>query len=75
MLIFQMERVPVDSTTMTSIGYDAEARILEIEFTGGAIYQYLDVPEEIYQELLNAESKGRYFNIVFKPYGFEYHQL
>ena len=70
-----MERIPVTSTTMSSIGYDLGSRTLEIEFTGGAIYQYFEVPEEIYQGLLNAESKGQYFNLVFKPYGFEYQQL
>ncbi len=70
-----MERVPVTSTTMSSIGYDQEARTLEIEFVGGEIYQYFEVPEEIYQGLLSAESKGRYFNLVVKPLGFEYRQL
>ena len=71
----RMERIPVTSITMASIGYDLESRILEIEFTGGAVYQYFGVPEEIYQELLRAESKGKYFNLVFKPHGFEYRQL
>ncbi len=70
-----MDRVPVVSTTMTSVGYDAETRTLEIEFTGGALYQYFDVPEEIYQELMAAESKGTYFNTVFKSLGFEYRKL
>jgi len=60
---------------MISVGYDFETRVLEIEFIDGAIYQYFDVPEEIYQGLLNAESKGRYFNLVIKPLGFEYQQL
>lgn len=70
-----MERIPVTSTTMTSLGYDLETRTLEIEFAGGDVYQYFDVPNEIYQELLSAESKGRYFNLVFRPHGFEYRQL
>lgn len=70
-----MDRIPVTSTTMTSVGYDPEARILEIEFMGGAIYQYLEVPEEMFRDLLAAESKGRYFNLVFKPHGFDYLQL
>ena len=70
-----MEPIPVTSTTMISVGYDFETRVLEIEFIDGAIYQYFDVPEELYQGLLNAESKGRYFNLVIKPLGFEYQQL
>lgn len=69
------DRIPVTSTTMTSVGYDPETRILAIEFTGGEIYQYLEVPEEMFRDLLAAESKGRYFNLEFKPHGFDYLQL
>ena len=57
-----MRRKPVDSTTMRSVGYQAESRILEIEFDSGRVYQYLEVPAKIYEQLLRAESKGRYFN-------------
>ena len=57
-----MRRKSVDSTTMRSVGYEAKSRILEIEFDSGAVYQYLGVPTRIYDDLMRAESKGRYFN-------------
>jgi len=57
-----MRRQAVDSTTMRAVGYDQTKRVLEVEFQSGALYQYLDVPRVIFQKLLNAESKGRYFN-------------
>jgi hypothetical protein len=57
-----MLRKSVDSTTMRSVGYEAGSRILEIEFESGAVYQYLGVPACDYEELMRAESKGRYFN-------------
>ena len=57
-----MLRKPVDSTTMRSIGYQAKSEILEIEFDSGTVYQYLGVPAAVHQQLLRAESKGRYFN-------------
>jgi hypothetical protein len=57
-----MERQEVESTTMRSVGYNQTKQILEIEFQSGMIYQYLDIPPAIYKELLEAESKGRYFN-------------
>lgn len=57
-----MRRAAVDSTTMRSVGYDSGQQILEIEFTSGAIYQYLEVPAKVFDELMAAESKGRYFN-------------
>jgi hypothetical protein len=44
------------------VGYEAKSWILEIEFNSGTVYQYLGVPVRIYQALMRAESKGRYFN-------------
>jgi hypothetical protein len=55
-----MEREPCDSSTITSIGYDAQARMLEVEFRSGGIYQYYDVPPHIHAELVQAESCGKY---------------
>ena len=46
---------------MASIGYDEESKTLEIQFHSGGIYQYDEVEKEIYEELMNSESKGRYF--------------
>lgn len=57
-----MRRTTVDSTTMRSVGYDAVEQVLEVEFTSGAIYQYLEVPAAVFDGLMHAESKGRYFN-------------
>lgn len=57
-----MRRTAVDSTTMISVGYDSAQQILEIEFTSGVVYQYLEVPAAVFDELMRAESKGRYFN-------------
>jgi hypothetical protein len=47
---------------IASAGYDAKARILEIEFLHGGVYHYLDVPEERYRSLIVAPSKGRFFH-------------
>lgn len=52
----------MESTTLRSMGYEAESRALEIEFQSGAIYRYLAVPADVYQALCEADSKGRYFN-------------
>ncbi|OZS73739.1 KTSC domain-containing protein [Providencia rettgeri] len=56
-----MERMAVSSSNLLSVGYEIETMILEIEFNSG-LYQYYDVPEYIYQELINSSSLGRYFN-------------
>jgi hypothetical protein len=51
----------VSSSNLHSVGYDPDTQTLEITFSSGVTYQYQDVPEYIYQELLAAESKGTYF--------------
>ena len=56
-----MNRTPVESSMLVSVGYDPVDEILELEFHTSGIYQYGEVPEEIYRELMAAESKGGYF--------------
>ena len=52
----------MESTTIKSVGYESKSKILEIEFRSAAVYQYLDVPKRVHEELRRAESKGQYFN-------------
>lgn len=55
-----MERHYVDSSMARTVGYDAEGKILEIEFKSGEVWQYHNVPERIFQEMISG-SIGRYF--------------
>ena len=55
-------RTPVASTSIRSVGYDDEADVLEIEFQSGGVYRYEEVPRGVYDDLLRAESHGRYFH-------------
>jgi hypothetical protein len=57
-----MKRIPVESSMMRSVGYDPLMSILEIEFTSSHVYQYEEISEETYRELLAADSKGQYFH-------------
>lgn len=57
-----MARIPIDSSSLKSVGYDASEKTLEVEFHHGAVYVYLDVPQDVFEELKTAESKGRFFN-------------
>lgn len=56
-----MERRFVFSSNIRSIGFDRGEQLLEIEFFTGGVYQYRDVPESVYDELINAPSKGKYY--------------
>lgn len=57
-----MERKPVSSRTLREIGYEPETSTLEIEFNHGGGYQYHGVPQEVFDELMQAGSHGTYFN-------------
>ncbi len=57
-----MERTPVSSSNLSSVGYDPESLTLEIEFNHGGIYQYYEVPDHIHDELMGADSLGSYFH-------------
>lgn len=54
-------RKPVSSSNIASVGYDSGRKILEVEFHHGAIYQYFNVPKEVYEGLISAGSHGSYF--------------
>lgn len=55
-----MNRQPITSSNIASIGYDADSQTLEIEFLNGNVYQYFDIPQYVYEELMNASSHGQY---------------
>ena len=54
-------RTFVRSSNLHSVGYSLMTRTLEIQFRNGRIYQYFDVPWEIYDRLMNSGSHGRFF--------------
>ena len=55
-----MERNAVSSSNIASVGYDSDSQTLEIEFNNGSIYQYFDVGQNVYNDLINAASVGGY---------------
>jgi hypothetical protein len=56
-----MERVNVDSSSLTSIGYDGASQQLEVEFKKGGVYRYDGVPQKVHAALMAAESSGAFF--------------
>lgn len=64
----------VESTNIAAIGW--RAGVCQVDFCSGSRYKYSDVPEWVFQEFLEADSKGRFLNQVFKAeYSFEYEQI
>lgn len=58
--------MPMRGTTvksnLRSVRYDAETRILEVEFHAGGLCEYHDVPLVVYESLLTAASRDEYFD-------------
>ncbi len=61
---------PVESSAIARIGYDAGPEEAYVEYLGGALYAYRGVPDRVFEELANAESKGTFVNSVIKRYPF-----
>ena len=56
-----MKRQKVNSSNIQSVGYDAQRKVLEIEFKNG-VYHYTGVAPFIYKKLLSAKSAGKFFH-------------
>ena len=69
-----MDRIPVSSSNVFSIGYDPQYSTLEVEFTSAEIYQYFNVPEHLYQGLMAAPSKGQFLNDYIK-FSYRYQKI
>jgi hypothetical protein len=69
-------RTLVESSQIASIGYDPQTEILEVEFKGrGAVYEYYNVPKDVYDTLMVSESVGSDFNTLVKAAGYEYRKV
>lgn len=56
----------VDSSHISSIGYDETSKTLQIGFKSGATYRYTGVPANIHQAMLDSPSKGKFFRFEIK---------
>lgn len=61
-----IERTPVTSSNISSIGHDEKENILAVEFKDGSVYHYHDVPKDAHQALVGAKSVGSHFHSNIK---------
>lgn len=57
-----MRRILLESSFLASVLYLPGRPELEVQFRSGEICRYFDVPLQVCSELLEAPSKGGYFN-------------
>jgi len=54
------------STVIAHIDYDVAKNLLTIKFVSGVVYEYLNVPEEVYNAFKQYREKGVYLNRYIK---------
>lgn len=64
-----MEMVNVESSNIKAVGYDADAQEMVVHFTSGGKYRYSKVPADLHAQLMEAKSKGSFFqqHVVKRP--------
>ena len=64
--------VIIQSSNLKSASYDTSTKVLTTAFNNGSIYQYYDVPWELFTKFRMAESQGKYFNMnISKNYKYK----
>ena len=66
-MAIHVEKLPVKSRILRSVGYDDSTKILEIEFQTGLVYQYAGVPPKVYADLMHSDEIGKYFSEKVRP--------
>jgi KTSC domain len=61
-IVSHIQRQSVQSSGLAAVGYSKRRHILEIEFTNGAVYRYVEVPPSVHRLLMLAESKARFYD-------------
>lgn len=56
----KMQRV--FSSNLIAMGYDENKKVLRVIFKGNSSYLYFDVEPDVYNTLMQSESKGRALN-------------
>lgn len=65
-----MQMIPVSSSNLNAVGY--ENGTLKVAFNNGSAYIYSNVPHNVFDGLMQASSKGSYFDQHVKKAGYHY---
>jgi hypothetical protein len=61
----QLKNMP--SSVIKSYFYDEDKKILRIVYQSGAVYDYLNLSQTVFDDFKSAFSKGTFLNKVIKP--------
>jgi len=65
----------VISSNVDSVKYDEDSQTMTVKFLNGSIYEYYDIPDFLYEEVINANSVGSHLHWNIKELGFEYKKI
>jgi len=54
--------VIIQSSNLKAASYDTISKVLTTTFNNGSIYEYYDVPWELFTKFRMSESQGKHFN-------------
>ena len=57
-----IERTPVSSSNVKSVGYSPDDKTMAVEFSDGSVYHYHDVEKDAHDSLVNAKSVGKHLH-------------
>lgn len=64
--------VKYESSNLKEGRYNRVSKKLKVTFNSGALYEYDDVPHEVFAELNLSDSQGKYFNLnIAKKYTYK----
>jgi hypothetical protein len=58
----KIDRTPVQSSNIKSVGYDFGTEVLQVEFKNGGVFNYHDVSISAYTAMMEADSIGSHFH-------------
>lgn len=61
-----VERTPVKSSNVNSVGYDADGKTLHVEYKDGSVYHYHDVDKDVHEQLVSSRSVGGFIHANIK---------
>lgn len=64
-----MDRTPVTSSAIKSVGHDPDTNTLEVEFHNGTIEQHADRTAEHFSAFVGAESIGKHYHQEYRGKG------
>lgn len=64
--------VSVSSSQIAQVGYNVASSKMRVLFNSGGLYEYSDVPQDVYSNIVNGVSPGGVFHSTVKgAYSFE----